>query len=68
MPMSIPIAGACGRIARPLFLATLALIAAEDAVSADSDGVLRARWSAALRRDPGDREAVLGLATLARGT
>ena len=42
--------------------------AAEHAISADSDGVLRARWTAALERDPADREALLGLAALARGT
>ena len=42
--------------------------AAEDAISGDSDAVVRACWTAALRRDPGDREALLGLASLARGT
>ena len=42
--------------------------AAEHAISADSDGVVRARWNAALKSDPDDREALLGLASLARGT
>jgi tetratricopeptide (TPR) repeat protein len=42
--------------------------AAEHAISNDSVDVARARWTATLERDSGDREALLGLATLARGT
>ena len=42
--------------------------AAEHAVQDDSAEVARVRWTAALRRDPGDREALLGLATVARAT
>jgi tetratricopeptide (TPR) repeat protein len=36
------------------------------AIEADSAGALRARWDADLRRNPADRAAQLGLATLAR--
>ncbi len=42
--------------------------AAEHAISADSDDIVRARWNAALKADPDNREALLGLASLARGT
>ena len=38
------------------------------AVSGDSVGVVRARWTARLQRNPADRAAALGLATLARLT
>lgn len=39
---------------------------AERAVEDDSAATLRARWTEALRRDPDDRAAALGLGTLAR--
>ena len=39
---------------------------AERAVSDDSASVVRARWTAALGRDSTDREAILGLGSLAR--
>ena len=42
--------------------------AAERAVEDDSADVVRARLRSALGRDPADREAMLGLATLARAT
>ncbi len=42
--------------------------AAERAVHDDSADVVWARWTAALHDDPADREAMLGLATLARAT
>lgn len=40
--------------------------AAERAVSDDSAATVRRRWTAMLRRDPADRAALLGLASLAR--
>jgi tetratricopeptide (TPR) repeat protein len=42
--------------------------AAEHAVHDDSAGTVEARWRAAAARNPADREATLGLATLARET
>jgi hypothetical protein len=42
--------------------------AAERAFQDDSVAPARARWSEALRRDPADRAAALGLASLARLT
>ena len=41
---------------------------AERALHDDSADVARARWQATLARDPADREAMLGLATLDRAT
>lgn len=38
------------------------------AVEGDSAGALRSRWSSALRRDPANRTALLGLGTFARLT
>jgi tetratricopeptide (TPR) repeat protein len=42
--------------------------AAEHAVYDDSAGTVEARWRTAAARNPADREAMLGLATLARET